>query len=118
MFTHKSATSANKAGDLQSGIYLGRAVVYRLDDGAGEFVLTEFCRSVTKIVTFAELLIRAEGQDGIFYADFLKQSDGLWRDSNGKKAHSLAELLPPATLSAVQVEEISLNPIEHVGGVA
>lgn len=116
MFTHKSATSANQAGDLQTGTYLGRAVVYRLDEGAGEFVLTEFSRSGSRIVTFAELLIRAEGRDGIFYADFLKQSDGLWRDSNGKKAHSLAELLPPATLSSVQIEEINLDPIEHVGG--
>lgn len=117
MFTHKSVSSANQAHDLQSGIYLGKAVVYRLEDGAGEFVLTEFSRSGSKIVTFAELLIRAEGQDGIFYADFLKQPDGLWRDSNGKKAHSLAELLPPATLSAVQIEEISLDPVEHVGGL-
>ncbi len=118
MFTHKSASSANQAGDLAPGIYLGRAVVYRLDNGAGQFVLTEFCRSGSKVVTFAELLIRTEGEGGIYYADFLKQADGLWRDSNGKKAHSLAELLPPATLSAVQIEEVDLDPIEHAGGAA
>ena len=118
MFTYKSALSANQDGDLEPGLFVGCAVVYRLEDGAGEFVLTEFSRLGTNIVIFVELLVRAEGQEGIFYADFLKRSDGLWRDSNGKKAHSLAELLPPATLSAVQVEQISLGPVEHAGGVA
>jgi hypothetical protein len=116
MFTHKSDSSVNKMANLQLGTYLGRAVVYRLGDGAGDFVLTEYSRLGTKIVSFVEILIRVDGQNGIYYADFLKQADGLWRDNNGRKAHSLAELLPPSALSATQVEAIDLDPIEHIGG--
>ncbi len=116
MFTHESTTSLNKPGDLAEGHYEGRAVVYRMEGGAGEFVLSEFSLTGTGVVTFVEMLILAEGQDGVFYRDFLKLPDGLWRDSNGEKALSLAQLLPAATLSAKQVEATNLGLIQHVGG--
>lgn len=117
MFTHESATSLNKPGDLAGGQYEGRAVVYRMEGGAGEFVLSEFGLAGSGVVTFVEMLILPQAQDGVYYRDFLKLPDGLWRDSNGEKALSLAELLPPATLSAKQVEATDLGLIQHVGGV-
>ncbi|GEM_PF-4724968 len=116
MFTHQSTSSANKPEHLQPGIYRGRAVAYRLEGDAGEFVMSEFSASEAGDVVLVELLVRPADDSGVHYADFLKLPDGLWRDSNGKKARALAELLPPAALTAVQVEAVDLGGVEHRGG--
>lgn len=114
MFMNTSPEGVNQKSDLAVGVYRATATVYLSPDRTHKAVLAEFGLEAEGHITFAELLIHAP-EGGLFYRNFLKLPDGLWRDSFGEKRPNLGELLPAEILSFREVEQMAL-PSQVVGG--
>ncbi len=113
MFMNTSPEGVNQISDLVVGVYRANATVYVSPDRSYKAVLAEFGPESDGQVTFAELLIHAP-DGGLFYRNFLKMPDGLWRDSCGEKRPNLGELFPAELMSFQEIEQMPL-PSQVVG---
>ncbi len=116
MFMNPTPEGVNQKSDLVAGMYRANATIYLSPDQAYRAVLAEFGLESEGVVTFAELLIH-EPDGGLFYRNFLKTTDGLWRDSFGEKRSNLGELFPAEILEFQEIEQIAL-PSQIVGAQA
>jgi hypothetical protein len=116
MFMNTNPEGVNQVTDLVAGVYRANATIYVSPDHAYQAVLAEFGLEADGRITFVELLIR-EPEGGLFYRNFLKMPDGLWRDSLGEKRPNLGELLTGEIMDFQEVEQMPL-PSQVVGGGA
>jgi hypothetical protein len=113
MFLNEDPIGLNQKSSLPAGLYRGEATVYVPTGDVASVVLAEFGPASGVEVTAVELLIH--GTDGgLYYRNFLKLSDGMWRDSFGEKRFSLGELLPAEILEFKELQKIEL-PFQTVG---
>jgi hypothetical protein len=113
MFLNESPIGLNQKASLPPGLYRGTATVYASSETVASAVLAEFGPATGSEVTAVELLIH--GLDGgLYYRNYLKLPDGMWRDSFGEKQFSLGELLPAEILEFKVLEAIEL-PVQTVG---
>lgn len=113
MFVNENPIGVNQKSTLPPGIYRGMATVYAPTALAASAVMAEFGPAASNEVTVVELLIH--GPDGgIYYRNFQKLQDGMWRDSFGEKSLSLGEMLPAEILDFKIVEKVEL-PLQTIG---
>lgn len=112
MFMNQEPEGLNQKAVMSPGEYRGLSKIYAPDSGAASTVLVEWGLSTGNEVTAAEVLIHAA--DGcLYYRNFLKMSDGLWRDSFGEKRVALGELLP-AEILTFKLKESMEMPLQIV----
>jgi hypothetical protein len=113
MFINKEPEGLNQKVVLRPGEYRGVSKVYAPESGDASVVLVEWGMSTEDEITAAELLINAP-DGGLYYRNFIKMPDGLWRDSFGEMRLSLGELLPAEilTFKLLQSMEMPLQTVE------
>lgn len=108
MFVHEVLETKNTKQQLQSGTYEGTCSLYVDLETKINCLLMEYGIKASDIVSAAEIIItNAQGEH--FFRDFMKMPDDSWRDSYGKRADTLAELLPPEIMSFHLVERFPLE---------
>lgn len=108
MFVHEVLETKNTKEQLPPGIYQGTCSLYTDSKTKINCLLMEYGIKAFDTVTVAEILITNE-QDEHFFRDFMQMPDDSWRDSHGRRADTLAELLPPEILSFKLVERFPLE---------
>lgn len=112
MFMNKEPEGLNQTSVMRPGEYRGVSKVYAPDSGGASAVLVEWGLSAEDEITAAEVLVHAPNGD-LYYRNFLKMSDGLWRDSFGEKQVALGELLPAEILTFKLLESMEM-PLQIV----
>jgi hypothetical protein len=112
MFMNQEPEGLNQKTVMRPGEYRGTSKIYAPDSGAASAVLVEWGLSTEDEVTAAEVLIHAP-DGGLYYRNFLKMPDGLWRDSFGEKRVALGALLPAEILTFKLTESMEM-PLQIV----
>lgn len=108
MFIHEVVETKNTKNQLKAGTYKGICTLYSDPDTQTKLFLFEYGLKEKDDITVAEVLIADEKGD-LFFRDFMQLPDDLWRDSYGKKADTLGELLPAEVLHFVLIERIEIE---------
>lgn len=108
MFIHEVAETKNKKNQLKAGIYQGNCTLYSEQETQTKLFLFEYGLKAKDDITVAEVLIADENGD-LFFRDFMQLPDDSWRDSYGKKADTLGELLPAEVLHFELIERIDIE---------
>ncbi len=112
MFMNQEPEGQNQKGVMRPGEYRGMSKVYTSSMDGTSVVLVEWGLRTEDEVTAAELLVHVP--DGsLYYRNFLKMPDGMWRDSFGEKRLSLGELLPAEILTFKLLESMEM-PLQIV----
>lgn len=108
--------SENGISQLADGTYRLVETTYSGVDTGSTAILKEIEVLATMELVACDLLVVLPG-GGVLFRDFMKVPNGDWRDSYGRCADSLGDLLPPElsdfrkVTSGVVVVEISNNTI-------
>lgn len=108
MFAHEVLETKNTKEQLPPGIYEGTCSLYTDAKTKIHCLLMEYGIKASDTVTVAEIIITNE-QEEHFFRDFMKMPDDSWRDSYGRRADTLVELLPQEIMSFNLVERFPLE---------
>lgn len=108
MFIHEVVETKNTKNQLKAGTYKGICTLYSEPDTQTKLFLFEYGLKEKDDITAAEVLIADEKGD-LFFRDFMQLPDDSWRDSYGKKAYTLGELIPTEILHFALIERIDIE---------
>ena len=117
MFTSQKISSINKTTELPDGLYLPESSIFVDSVASTTYAMFTLYRFVGTDKDMACDLVFVLSDGALLARDFLRLSDGSWRDSYGLTAAFLPDLLPPELFTFTEVETNFLESFNLINGV-